>query len=133
MNKKDLILIREGDLNSHDFIEATWLQGLYHGNSWFRKIDEKIYYETYRKVIQGILKRAQILVAALKDAPDVLLAYSIYEEDRLHYVYCKSDWRTIGLAKDLMNKPFTQITHLTKTGEVIWKKNYPNVIFNPFL
>lgn len=133
MNKKDLITIQEGDISSHDFIEATWLQGLYHGNSWFRKIDEKIYYKNYRKIIQSILGRAEILVASLKDARDVLLAYSVYEKDRLHYVYCKSDWRTIGLASDLMKKPFNQITHLTKTGETIWKKKYPDALFNPFL
>jgi hypothetical protein len=134
MNKKDLIWQREGGPSTHDFIEATWLQGLYHGNAWFKKIDEKIYYENYRKVIRNILRRpeTEIFMACLHDDHDLILAYSVYEKDCLHYVYCKSDWRRIGLGSDLMQKPFTQVSQLTKTGEAIWKKKYPKVIFNPF-
>lgn len=134
MNKKDLISIRYGTPEDFDFIEATWLQGLYYGNPFFELIHEPSYYKNYRMIIKRILNRPdlKIAIACLKDQPSLCLAYSISQEDTLHWLYTKKDWRKIGLMTDLLPSQISEITHLTETGKSIWKKKWPKANFNPF-
>lgn len=134
MNKKDLIDIRYGTPEDFDFIEATWKQALYYGNPFFNLIHEPTYYKNYQPIIARILNRPdlKIAIACLKEEPTLCLAYSISQDDTLHFVYTKKDWRKIGLMKDLLPSKISKITHLTETGKSIWKKKYSNAIFDPF-
>lgn len=133
MAKEDLALVairpaKEADRN---FIFASWLRGLYYGSEWFREIPKEIFMENYHKVIEHILARAQVSVACLKDDEDVILGYSVHNGDKLHYVFCKKAWRTIGIGRALIPVGTTTVTHLTKSAISYLRKN-PNVHFNPF-
>lgn len=135
MNKKDLILVRDKITEDQKFIHNTWLIALYHGNDWFKEIDFNVFNSNYEKVINGIIAKpsVQIKIACLKEQPDVILAYAVYEGDILHWAYCKEAWRGIGIAKDLIPlKDITTVTHLSKIGRAIRKYNYPHLKFNPF-
>lgn len=60
-------------------------------------------------------------VACLKDDPDVILGYSVWQDDIddekiLHWLHVKGGWRNIGLGKSLIPANVKTITHLTKSG-----------------
>jgi hypothetical protein len=131
MDKKSLITIRSYKPDDYNFILATWLRGLYYGNDWFGKIPKEIYMDRYHKVIDAILRKPtiQASLAVLLEDPDVILGYSIYEPDILHWVYVKTAWRRIGIAKDIVPRGTNTVTHLTKIGDQIRKQ----MEFNPFL
>lgn len=125
------MMLRDGCVDDHAFIYATWLRGLYYGNTWFKQIPQKIYFETYHKAIEAVLSRPQtkVLVACFKDEPSVLTGYSISRGETLHWVFVKTAWRKIGIAKKLVPKEITQVTHLTTQGQKLKPKEW---IFNPF-
>lgn len=129
----EIMTTREGCLEDIPFILSTWLNGLKFGNSWFNLIDKKIYFSVYHKVIEKILSKQGVIikVACLKDAPDVILGYSVSEYNRLHWVYVKKAWRNVGVAKTLVSGDITSVSHLTNVGKAIFLKK--SWIFDPFL
>ncbi len=132
MNKDQLITIRDFTANDKNLIFATFLRGLYFGESWFSLIDKKIFMEHYHKVIEYILAKpsVSIKIACLKEDADTVLGYAIFESEKLHWVFVKRPWRGIGIAKDLVPSNVTTVTHLTKVGlSIIYKKG---LAFNPF-
>lgn len=111
---------------------SSWLNGLYYGNSWFKCIPKTIFMNSYHDIVDKILnhKDTSALIAVLKEDTDVIVGYSIYSEDKLHWVYVKPHWRKKGIAKSLIPKDVDSVTHLTKVGEAIMPKGW---VFNPFL
>lgn len=133
--KKDLITYRDAVPSDMNFIHATWLPGLYHGNDWFRQIDEQTYYDSYPRIIESILQRPDVTVriACLVEDADTILGYAVFEEEILHYAFVKEIWREIGIAKALIPRNLKWVTHLTKLGKILLHKKQPNVKFNPFI
>lgn len=133
MNKRDLIEVRDYMPTDFNFIIASWLKSLKYSNDWFGAIDSEVYYTNYQIIIKSILGRpnSRIKIACLREDNDVILGYSVYEEDKIHFVFVKSVWRKIGLARALVPAQFNTVTHLTNIGQNIIK-NHPNVKFNPF-
>lgn len=139
INKKDLIYIRDYRPEDHNFIMATFLRGLFYGDSWFSLIPKSIFMANYHPIAERLLKGAPtIKVACLKEDPNTVLGYSIYRtipvEDQniviLDWVFCKSAWRGIGIGKDLLPGKVHAVTHLTKQGKSMLPKL--GAIFNPF-
>jgi len=135
LSKKDLVSTRAVEPGDVNFIFATFLRGLYYGDSWFSQVPKAIFMENYHRVIQHLLvhSNTKITIACLKDQPEVILAYVIATADgsTLHWAFCKKAWRSIGIIKDLVPSNVQQVTHLTKVGLSIIKK-HENVSFNPF-
>jgi hypothetical protein len=133
LTKTDLIAIRPGVLGDKNFILATWLRGLRYGNDWFEAIDPDFYFKHYNAVLEHILTRpdAAIMVACLKDDPEVILGYSVFSGTRLDWVFVKKNWRAIGIAKSLIPPNIEVVSHLTRTGVSLLRKS-PSVKFNPF-
>lgn len=133
MEKRDLITTRDANKDDISFIYATWLRGLRHGNSWFELIIQEVYYDVYHRVIENIIKSSKVTtkVACLKDDPGVILGYAVYSSNRLDWVYVKKAWRSIGIAKMLVPKTTTTVSHITAVGIEILNK-HKNIKFNPF-
>lgn len=133
MNKSDLLSTRPGQEADRAFIYSTWLRGLRYGNDYFELIESGAYYENQHKIIEDILDDVStvILVACLKDDTDVILAYSVYSGDRLHYVHVKKSWRGIGIAKSLVPQFIQRVSHITKVGKSILSKS-PGVVYDPY-
>ena len=133
--KQTLITTRpynaEADKN---FVYATWLRGLYYGDSWFSQIPKQIFMTQYQLVIDRILSRATVSVACLKDDPEIILGYSVHHPiengNAVDWVFVKSSWRHIGVAKSLIPSNVVAVTHLTKVGRSIKPANCD---FNPFI
>lgn len=136
----EAVLIRDGTKDDLPFIFATWLRGLYYGDTWFNLIRPKdVFMANYHKVIEGILAKSGTIVkvACLKSSPTTVLGYAVFgftapDYRILHWVFCKRSWRGIGIAKSLV--PINQVntcTHLTKTG-ISMLYDRPSISFNPF-
>jgi GNAT superfamily N-acetyltransferase len=127
----DIRDFKESDAN---FIYASFLKGLYYGDSWFSSIPKDIFMENYKKVIQVLIKKSEVKIACLKDEPDVIIGYSILSIDyqTIHFVYVKEKWRNRGIGKSLLPQYPSAVTHLTTLGKKLLNK-INNPIFNPFL
>jgi hypothetical protein len=144
LDKTDLIAVRPY-INEEDrnFILATWLRGLYYGDTFYSQIPKTIFMENYHRILERFVdgELATIKVACLKEDPSVILGYSVTRSATLgeaeisivDWVFVKTAWRGIGIAKMLTPKKINACTHLTKLGSSIIKHKMPNIIFNPFL
>lgn len=135
MDKKDLISYRKGHELDHDLIFSTWIKGLYFSankDTWISSIPEHIFSKNYSKVITSIIKKSlvDIAIACLKDSPDVILGYAIFEPETIHWVYVKSSWRDIGIARDLVPPQIKYASHITPTSKTICYRK--NITFDPF-
>jgi hypothetical protein len=134
LKKKDLIAYRGLHPNDMNFIYSTWLKGLRYGNDWFSFITKEAYFTFYHRIIELILNKPHVIIqiACLKEDPDVILGYSVYEGFVLHWVFVKSAWRKIGIAKDLVPE-FKSVSHITAIAKSILITKFPQVEFNPFV
>jgi hypothetical protein len=127
--------IRLATDKDNNFILATFLRGLYYGDSWFSQIPKEIFMANYKAVGEALLSpnKTTIKIACLKEDPSVILGYSILSKDEttIIWLYVKSVWRNKGIAKSLVPKELKAVTHLTKLGQTLLSK-YPGAIFNPF-
>lgn len=134
MLKSELVAIRPYTLEDRNFILATFLRGLYYGDSWYSLIDKSVFMKNYHGIVTFLIDSPKVTVriACLKEDPETILGYSITAADNssLHWVFCKRAWRSIGIAKSLVPSEIKTVTHLTKTGiSILNKKNWS---FNPF-
>ncbi len=136
MQKTDLIAIRDSTPADTNFIYASWLRGLYHGDSWLSLMKKDVFMASYQRVITNLLESpaVHVKVACLKDDPEVILGYAVLSNAApvLHFVFCKSAWRNIGIARMLVPKDITVVTNLTKSGLGIMRK-HPSVTYNPLI
>ena len=101
----DIRLAKPEDVN---FILATFLRGLYYGESAFSPMPKAVFMANYKPVAQALLVRHKVHVACLKEDQDVILGYSIVSHDSstVHWVQVKSAWRRKGIAKSLVYSAF---------------------------
>lgn len=126
--------IREGKDSDKNFVLATFLRGLYYGDSWFSEMPKDLFMSNYKHIAQALIdsSKSNIRIACLPEDPDVILGYSIISKDdtTTHWVYVKSIWRKKGIGRALLPTNFNCVTHLSELGRVLSKKF--NVVFNPF-
>jgi hypothetical protein len=115
---------------------AKWLRSLRFGNPLFKKIDSDAFYKEYHGYLEALLKKPNsvIRLAVLSDDSDVVLGFSVSRESILDYVYVHKDQRKVGIAKILVPKGITTITHITDTALKICEKQLKDrsLLFNPF-
>lgn len=127
--------IRDGNDEDHALVYATFLRGMYYGDSWFSLIPKDIFMANYKVFTAGLINSPNtiIKVACLKEESDVIIGYSILSRDMntVHYIYVKSAWRNHGIARSLLPPDPMYVSHLTKLGKTLLHK-LPNATFNPF-
>jgi hypothetical protein len=128
-----LYTIRPAVAEDKNLILATFLRGLYYGDSWFSLIPKDTFMDYYKHIIEAMLVKCNIQVACLPDDPSVILGYSILSSDyqAIVWVYVKQAWRSKGIATHLVPKHPLAVTHLTKLGKLLMNK-IPSAVFNPF-
>jgi hypothetical protein len=131
--KKESIALRFYKEEDKPFIFSTWLKGLRHGNELFKLMESTSYFKNYHAIIEVLLAAPDttVLVACLKDDEDVILGYSVFSGETVHWVHVKDSWRHIGIAKSLTPVKVSKVTHLTKVGTAILKK-HQGAVFDPF-
>ncbi len=134
-NHSQVFTIREFKESDRKFIMATFLKGLYHGDSWFSLIPIQIFMDNYKPALDAILANSntQVQIACLKDDEDIILGYSIlgHNYSTIHWVFVKAAWRNGGIARALTPRYPTTVTHLTALGKSLMSK-IETAVFNPF-
>lgn len=127
--------IRDFNNKDRNLILATFLRGLYYGDSWFSLIPKNIFMNNYKLVAQALVDSPKIVIkiACLKEDQEVILGYSILSSDyqTVVWVYVKSAWRKQGIGRSLVPKHPMHVSHLNALGKTLLHK-LPNATFNPF-
>lgn len=127
--------VRDYKPEDFKFIMATFLRGLYYGDSWFSEIPSAVFMENYKRVGEALIAHPStiIKVACLKDDEDVILGYSILGDNylKIHWVFVKAAWRKGGIGRSLTPKNPNKVTHLTHLGKILLSK-LNGAIFDPF-
>ena len=125
--------IRDYKPEDKSFIMATFLRGLYYGDSWFSLIPKDIFMANYKLIAEALVNKCNIKVACLCEDKDIILGYSILSDDfqTIHFCFVKSAFRKQGIAKALLPQHPSTITHLTALGRSLLPK-FKNAVFNPF-
>lgn len=127
--------IRDMQPDDRNLILATFLRGVYYGDSWFSLIPKRIFMDNYKKMAELFVTnpRYTIKVACLKEDPNVIIGYSIMSADfqTLHWIYVKSSWRQKGIARSLAPKHPAYVSHLSSLGKTLLPK-LKDCVFNPF-
>lgn len=132
----ELINVRNYEVTDISLIYATWLNGLYHGNSWFGEIPEKTFHTKYHQTLERLFSRptVEITIACLKEDRDTIVAYCVHEKQSvgrvLHWIFTKPIWRKFGVTKLILPDNIVATTHLTAVGRSIKPKKWK---FDPFL
>lgn len=135
-NFQGLYSIRDYHEADKSFVLATFLRGIYYGDSWFSKIPKNIFMANYKPVANNFVTSPKytIKIACLNEDPNIILGYSILSSDyqNIVYVFVKTAWRKKGIARSLVPKYPLSVSHLTKLGLLLLSKLDSNVFFNPF-
>jgi hypothetical protein len=135
MTFQGLYDIRDFTPDDTSFICATFLRGIFYGNSFFSDIPKNIFMAHYKKVVQGALNNPNVVikVACLKEDPNVILGYSIISKDQqaVIWVFVKTAWRQQGIGRSLLPQAPRFVTHLTELGRSLLPK-LEGAVFNPF-
>jgi hypothetical protein len=127
------VVIRSAEKTDKDFVMSTWLKGNFWSSTYFSAMEQDEYFKEYGKNIQRILDTpgTKVDAAVLEDAPSVVIGYLVYNDQVLHWAYCKRDYRKKGIFNILIkNMDFVSFTGNTPVGLAIARKKKLN--FNPF-
>lgn len=139
VDKSELVTIRDLVEEDKAFIYATFLRGIYYGDTLFGEIPKDVFMTEYHKIIENILAtpNRKVRVACLKEDPNVILGYSVSKArekgDTLDFIFVKAPWRKIGIGKSLLPENVIAATHATKLGLLLLKLKLPGVKYNPWL
>lgn len=115
-----------------NLIIGPFLNSLRYGNDLFKLIDKESYYLNYARYVEHLLQRPKAIVKLSVLSDDTTLGWSLVEDKTVHYVWVKKELRRQGIAKSLLPKEFTTISHITNKGINIWINKFPHVRFDPF-
>lgn len=94
------IMIRGVQPSDHAFIYATWLRQLWFSADTTTTLHKQVFMRVNHNLIEKVLKEDRVLVASLKEDPDVILGYAAFEDRP--YVYVKKVWREAGVDQLLL-------------------------------
>lgn len=135
------LVIREyRPVGDEDFIYATWIKG-YRGSSYARAVPTPLYNRLQRKRIDRLLEHgANIRVAANRVVPEQIYGYCVTQDNTLHWIYVKSNYRLQGVGKALLSHlEREQPIFYTHKGSDIWLErkliedaDMDNWIYHPY-
>lgn len=125
--------IRDYKPEDKSFIMATFLRGLYYGDSWFSLMPKDLFMDNYKRIVEALINKHQVKVACLCEDKDVILGYTIVSKDlsTIHWVFVKLLFRKQGIAKSLCPTSPKYVSHLTDVGKNLLPK-LKGTEFNPF-
>lgn len=96
------------------FIYSTWLNS-YAYSRMAKEHHLTIYYQDYKRVIDGILERSDVSVACKQDEDNLIFSYLVKEKNLLHYCFTKGPFTRLGLASALLHQAFPDGHHIFYT------------------
>lgn len=127
--------IRDFKESDKNFVLATFLRGIYYGDSWFSTINKTIFMDNYKHIANLLISsdKTTVKIACLIEDPDVIIGYSILTSnyESIVWVYVKEKWRMKGIGRSLVPQYPKYVTHLSKLGQQLLPK-LGGAMFNPF-
>ncbi len=140
MSAKPALKLRPAAVTDAAFIFNSWLKCYRHSKSAMQ-VQNDIYFSAQHKVIEGLVKRAQFIIACSPTDENQIYGYGVGEmvEDVVcvHFIYVKEPYRKLGLACTLLaalgHVPGTPYlyTHRTHVAEKLEKKH--PLVYHPYL
>jgi len=129
----DLVELRfagESDLN---FIRHSWLRSLHSFGHGQKALTNEFFFKGHSKLVNKCLKRSFVLIAHPNEMENIIVGYIVWEPGAdhtlVHYIYTKSDYRNMGLAKYLIETVRGE-TELIATARGMRFRDYT---YNPYL
>lgn len=137
---KSQVHIRTATEADIGFIFNSWLKS-YKNSAFSKYIANPVYFDLHHKVIESILKRSKVLIAAQPSDPTRIFGYVCVEEVSgthvVHYAYTKESFRKMGLLKLLIEEAqlpdMVFYTHSTVSSSMVLPKIGKRAIYNPYL
>ena len=122
------------------FVLATWIKSNRNSPAT-RAFPSPIYLIGQRHRIMRLLNKAgtRITVACDSEEPSLIYGYAVWtDDDILHYVYVKSTYRRLGVAKRLLEgKDVTPILYTHRSPDIwveqLLRDKYIHYVYNPYL
>jgi hypothetical protein len=129
-------VVRPAEAGDRGFVCATWLRDYGEHSQFARKINPPEYRFFHGLAIDRILTRASVLVACDPQDASVLYGFIVYEPGLLAYAYVKRAFRRMGIFRELLRESGLgtdfSFSHLTYSGEGLWRNWYPRAKYNPY-
>jgi hypothetical protein len=135
-----MINIRTYHHDDHDFICSSYLNSTYYNSldRSTRLVSKFEHDKAMDRKINQLVTDNSVLIATPLDDIELIVGYLICNDDCLHYVYVKKDFRQMGIAFKLIksfgieNVSQLAYTHLSKYSHYITNKLPPDAHYNPF-
>lgn len=131
MNNNHFV-VRSYKSEDKNFIMASFLRGVYYGNSFYNMTPKDDFMNNYKHVGESLINNAKIRVACLPDDQDVILGYCItsVSDEIIHWCFVKTAWRRQGILKAMLPITVTTSSHFTELSLTLRHKL--KLTFNPF-
>lgn len=122
-------IMREANENDLSFIFSSWLKSY---RNTQKHVDSGVYFSGQHKLIELILQKSHAVIICPEDDQETILGYMVYSGNTLHWIYVKSVFRNLGMAKTLLTLiPFVQqYSHFTAAVYFLFPDK--TVQFNPY-
>ena len=123
MDESVVIVFRNMKDEDLAMIYSTWRNSSYYSAVSRPEMPTNEAFRIKTIEIKNIMTNCEAKVACLKDSPDTIIGYSIWDDKHLYWVYVKPEYRRQGIAKRLVPKDIETIPEeLTALGERIAEK-----------
>ena len=131
------LLIREADVSDIPFILDSWLRH-YVDFRDKRMPSDHVWFKSYRPVVENLLQKCSVKVAAYSEQPHQIFGYIVYDKESpiLHWIFVKKIMQEMGIATKLIDSALGKktnfiVTHFTSDLPRLMKSR--QVLFNPIL
>lgn len=135
------IVVRDAVQEDLPLIYNSWLKQ-YRESPFTVGISNSVYYTQHRKLIDGLISRAEIKIACDSNDPTKIYSWACgerYEVPVIHFAYTKKPYRNCGLAKILLKElGCTDDDHIVTTHFMKYRNSRQNnkdkkIVYNPYL
>jgi len=102
----DLVELRFAGDNDLNFVRHSWLRSLHSFGHGRNDVSNELFFKGHSKLVNRCIDRSFCLVANPNDMENIIVGYIVWEQGAnntlVHYIYTKSDYRNMGLAKYLI-------------------------------
>lgn len=137
---KSQVRIRAATESDVNFIFNSWLK-CYRHSQFAKQLQNEVFFDAHHKLIEGLLKRCEVLIACNDADISQIYSYGIAEKVDgqlvVHFVYTKESYRKLGVGLTVLEalgyeagKPYFY-THKTHQAERLEQKH--TMIYHPYL
>lgn len=119
MSKFKVRGLQDSDLN---FIRASWIKGIRNSNDFLKSMPGHKFNKTIVPHVENLIHTSSVNVVCLTDDEDVILGYCVYYGNCIHWIFVKSSWREMGIAKMMFPEGIKTCSHESKIGKTLRHK-----------